>query len=90
LSGEAVRTRSPAARPRRDPHHRDHGEDGLTAAAVAAHVSIGGEYARVVTGEELERPSDPELDALLRHGQELIFARSTPEAKLRIADALRA
>ena len=34
--------------------------------------------------------SEPELDALLREGKELIFARATPEAKLRIADALRA
>ena len=34
--------------------------------------------------------SDAELDAALREGGELIFARSTPEAKLRIADALRA
>ena len=34
--------------------------------------------------------SEAELDHLLREGEELIFARSTPEAKLRIADALRA
>ena len=31
---------------------------------------------------------EPELDALLRERNELIFARATPEAKLRIADAL--
>ena len=31
-----------------------------------------------------------ELDGLLAEGKELIFARSSPEAKLRIADALRA
>ena len=34
--------------------------------------------------------SEPDLDKLLRSGQELIFARASPEAKLRIADALRA
>ena len=34
--------------------------------------------------------SDAELGEALEHGGELIFARSTPEAKLRIADALRA
>ena len=34
--------------------------------------------------------SEHELDALLHEGRELIFARSSPEAKLRIADALRA
>ena len=33
---------------------------------------------------------EPELDRLLREGDELIFARTSPEAKLRIADALRA
>jgi len=39
--------------------------------------------------DELEKMSDVELDRALREGGELIFARSTPEAKLRIADALR-
>ena len=33
---------------------------------------------------------EPGLDRLLREGEELIFARTSPEAKLRIADALRA
>jgi calcium-translocating P-type ATPase len=65
------------------------GDNGLTAAAVAKQVGIGGERPRIVTGEELERLSDERLDELLREGGELIFARSAPEAKLRIADALR-
>ena len=34
--------------------------------------------------------SERELDRLLHRGEELVFARSSPEAKLRIADALRA
>ena len=34
--------------------------------------------------------SEHDLDRLLRDGKELIFARSSPEVKLRIADALRA
>ena len=34
--------------------------------------------------------SEAELDALLARRRELVFARSSPEAKLRIADALRA
>ena len=34
--------------------------------------------------------SERELDRLLARGDELVFARSSPEAKLRIADALRA
>ena len=66
------------------------GDNGLTAAAIARRVGIAGDAPTVVTGEELDRMSDAELDALLREGRELIFARSSPEAKLRIADALRA
>ena len=34
--------------------------------------------------------SESELDTLLSSGSEVVFARSSPEAKLRIADALRA
>ncbi len=66
------------------------GDHGLTAAAIARRVGIARDEPHVVTEEELDRMSEPELDRLLREGEELIFARSTPEAKLRIADALRA
>ena len=66
------------------------GDNGLTAAAVARSVGIGGDDPTIVSGEELERMTEPELDRLLKGGRELIFARSSPEAKLRIADALRA
>jgi calcium-translocating P-type ATPase len=66
------------------------GDSGLTAAAVAAEVGIAEGGAEVLTGPELDRMSEQELDALLRRPGHLIFARSSPEAKLRIADALRA
>ncbi len=66
------------------------GDNGLTAAAIAHRVGIAGEHPTIVTGEQLDRMDEPALDELLRTGRELIFARSTPEAKLRIADALRA
>jgi calcium-translocating P-type ATPase len=66
------------------------GDYGLTAAEIARRVGIARDGAVVVTGEELEQLSEPELDRLLREGKELIFARAAPEAKLRIADALRA
>ena len=66
------------------------GDYGLTAAEIARRVGIGSDGVVVVTGEELEAMSEPELDLLLRDGRELIFARASPEAKLRIADALRA
>ena len=66
------------------------GDHALTAAAIAARVGIGGTNPQIVTGPELDAMPDDELDQLLRNGGELIFARTSPEAKLRIADALRA
>ena len=66
------------------------GDHGLTAAAVARQVGIGGSSPHIVTGEQLQGMDDGALEELLRGGEELIFARSSPEAKLRIADALRA
>lgn len=65
------------------------GDHGRTALAVAQSVGIGRDRARIVDGADLDRMSEDELDALLETGNELIFARSSPEAKLRIADALR-
>ena len=69
------------------------GDNGVTAAAVARLVGIGTGPGgmRVVNGAaELDAMSEADLDALLASGAEVIFARSSPEAKLRIADALRA
>jgi len=68
------------------------GDNGLTAAAVARLVGIGTGPGglRVVTGSELDAMSEADLDALLGSGAEVVFARSSPESKLRIADALRA
>ena len=65
------------------------GDHAATAAAIAAQVGIGGEHPRVVLAETLERMPEQELDHLLRQPGELVFARSAPETKLRIADALR-
>jgi calcium-translocating P-type ATPase len=64
------------------------GDHALTAAAVAREVGLAGDEATVITGEQLDRIGDPELDALLRSDRELIFARSSPEAKLRVAESL--
>ena len=68
------------------------GDNGTTAAEIARQVGIGaaGPAAEVVTGEALEAMSEAALDQLLESGPEVIFARSSPEAKLRIADALQA
>ena len=66
------------------------GDYGPTAAEIARRAGIAANGAPVVTGGELERLSEGELDDLLRSGGSVIFARTSPEAKLRIADALRA
>ncbi len=66
------------------------GDYGPTAAQIARRVGIARNGAHVVTGEQLEAMSEEQLDTLLRDGEELVFARSSPEAKLRITDALQA
>lgn len=66
------------------------GDNGLTAAAIARQVGIGNADSPIVTGDELDGMGDAQLDRLLSGREEIIFARSSPEAKLRIADALRA
>jgi calcium-translocating P-type ATPase len=66
------------------------GDNGLTAAAIARRVGIGAPSMRVVGGAELDAMTEHGLDEILGCGAEVVFARSSPEAKLRIADALRA
>ena len=60
--------------------------------SIAQRVGIGtgATGMTVVTGTELDALTETQLDDLLGSGREVIFARSSPEAKLRIADALRA
>jgi calcium-translocating P-type ATPase len=65
------------------------GDHPLTAAAIATEIGMVSEPS-VIDAAELERMSDAELDELLRSDRELVFARSSPEAKLRIAESLRA
>lgn len=64
------------------------GDHGLTVSAVARDVGIVGENPRVATGPELDAMDDPTLRAVLAE-PELVIARSSPETKLRIVDALR-
>jgi magnesium-transporting ATPase (P-type) len=65
------------------------GDHPITATAIARELGISDAESVVMTGEELERIGDSELDALLRTSREMVFARAAPEAKLRIAEALR-
>ncbi|MDH6574683.1 HAD-IC family P-type ATPase [Kitasatospora sp. MAP5-34] len=66
------------------------GDHPLTAAAIAQRVGITGSAPTVVSGAQLEHLHENELRALVRQEREIIFARASPEAKLHIADALRA
>jgi calcium-translocating P-type ATPase len=65
------------------------GDHAATATAIAIKVGIGGGHPRVVAAESLEQMAEDDLDHLLRQPGEIVFARSAPETKLRIADALR-
>jgi calcium-translocating P-type ATPase len=65
------------------------GDHAATAAAIAASVNIGDGHPHLVSAERLEQMSEDDLDHMLRHPGEAVFARAAPEAKLRIADALR-
>jgi calcium-translocating P-type ATPase len=67
------------------------GDHPLTAAAIAHRVGIGGDrQPRTVMADAIETMPQNELTALLATDEELVFARATPEAKLRIAETLRA
>ncbi len=62
------------------------GDHPLTAQAIAAQIGLAGD--RVVTGSELDGLSDPQLQETVREVS--IYARTTPEHKLRIVKALHA
>jgi calcium-translocating P-type ATPase len=66
------------------------GDHGLTVAAIARGAGIGGPHPRIVEGRELDAMTDAELGAVLDGEREPVFARASPEAKLRIAEVLRA
>jgi magnesium-transporting ATPase (P-type) len=65
------------------------GDYGLTAATIAKRIGIvRSPLARIVTGVELDLMSEAELQQAL--GDEVIFARVSPEHKLRVVSALQA
>ncbi|MCU0861462.1 MAG: cation-transporting P-type ATPase, partial [Methanomassiliicoccales archaeon] len=66
------------------------GDHELTAEAIARNVGIiSSEDSAVLTGRDLARLSDQELNRALDR-QELVFARISPEQKLRVVRTLRA
>jgi magnesium-transporting ATPase (P-type) len=67
------------------------GDHGLTAAAVAQQVGIAdaGSTPTVITGSEVDAMSDAQLKRIVKEPGPIVFARTSPQTKLRIADALR-
>ncbi|MDG9676927.1 cation-transporting P-type ATPase [Micromonospora sp. DH14] len=65
------------------------GDHGLTAAAIATRVGITAPSPTVVDGDRVDAMPDDKLTDLLVRTPDLVFARSSPEAKLRIAKALQ-
>jgi magnesium-transporting ATPase (P-type) len=66
------------------------GDFGVTAWAVARQIGMGlDERFPVITGEAVSRMPENELKRLLKRKSDLVFARTSPEEKLRIVMALR-
>ena len=61
------------------------GDHKVTAAAIAKQIGIYHEGDIAVTGQELDKMSDGELDKALAHIS--VYARVSPENKIRIVDA---
>ena len=65
------------------------GDYGLTAEAIARRLGIvRGQNVRILAGQDLDLLDDRALLAAI-DGEEVIFARVSPEHKLRVVDALR-
>jgi Ca2+-transporting ATPase len=65
------------------------GDYGLTALSIAKRIGLAkDETARVITGYEISEMTDTELTELLK-GRDVIFARVSPEHKMRIVDTLK-
>jgi calcium-translocating P-type ATPase len=63
------------------------GDHASTATEIAHQVGI--DVHRVVSGSQVDTMTEPELDRILAGSGDIVFARSSPEGKLRIAEGLR-
>jgi magnesium-transporting ATPase (P-type) len=64
------------------------GDDGLTATAISREIGLNGSTPLVVSGADLESFDDQDLAGLMQHS-EVLFARVSPEHKLRLVDVLQ-
>lgn len=63
------------------------GDYGLTAEAIARNIGLVNNRVRVVTGEDMGHISDAQLRQILHYRSGLVFARMSPEHKLRLVNA---
>lgn len=65
------------------------GDYGLTAAAIARQIGLVNHSVRVVTGEGMGHLSDAQLRQIVKYRSGLVFARMSPEHKLRLVQAYK-
>jgi magnesium-transporting ATPase (P-type) len=65
------------------------GDYGLTAEAIARNIGLVTDQVRVVTGEAMGRLSDAQLQQIVKYRTGLVFARMSPEHKLRLVQAYK-
>jgi calcium-translocating P-type ATPase len=65
------------------------GDHRLTAGAIAEQVGIGNGSALTVNASSLEGLTDDEFDTFIRDDREIVLARSSPEMKMRVTEALQ-
>ncbi len=65
------------------------GDYGLTAEAIARQIGLIDQRVRVVTGEGMGHLSDAQLRQILKYRTGLVFARMSPEHKLRLVQAYK-
>lgn len=65
------------------------GDYGLTAEAIARRIGLTTHRIRVVTGDGMGHLSDAQLRQILKYRSGLVFARMSPEHKLRLVQAYK-
>ncbi|HEY9649590.1 MAG TPA: cation-transporting P-type ATPase, partial [Coleofasciculaceae cyanobacterium] len=65
------------------------GDYGLTAEAIARRIGLTTNRVRVVTGEGMGHLSDAQLRQILKYRSGLVFARMSPEHKLRLVQGYK-
>jgi len=65
------------------------GDYGLTAEAIARQIGLVSDWVRVITGEGMGHLSDAQLRQVVKYRHGLVFARMSPEHKLRLVQAYK-